>query len=104
MASASMHVVFLLSVIVVYVVKGQTIFAPTVSATNNSIILQAGGATVTISGPGSEGATGQTNGVPYSPVVTQAELQAFAAQISPQVYMSHLYICFALFQIISLYI
>ena len=77
-------------VIVVYVVKGQTIFAPTVSATNNSIILQAGGATVTISGPGSDGATGQTNGVPYSPVVTQAELQAFAAQISPQVYMSHL--------------
>ena len=55
-------------------VRVQDVFPPSISTVNNSIIISTGGATLTMSGCGSS--AGGATGVPYSPVVTQIELQA----------------------------
>ena len=82
---------FYLFALVLLVVFGQvsasqeTSLSPSVSSTNDSIILRAGGASLTLSGCGSSASAGSGNGLPYSPAVTQSDMQAaFASQIQPQ--------------------
>jgi hypothetical protein len=67
------------------VISGTT--AQQVRTHNGSLVLEAGGALLTLTPPsGGCGSASSSSSTPYSPIVSQADLQAvLASQIQPQV-------------------